>query len=148
VGYGLIELRAGRPVAMAWGEIATPKHQSLPARLAMLEQDLTLLIGDHAPDVVAMELVMGRTMTASVREVYMAIGVLQLTVENCGLKAAEYHVGTWKKAVTGDGRAEKHEIQRAVQAHLDMLSLPTPDHAADALGVAYHHMRLHCRGVA
>ncbi|MDP2735296.1 MAG: crossover junction endodeoxyribonuclease RuvC, partial [bacterium] len=39
-------------------------------------------------------------------------------------------------AVTGYGRAQKKQVQRMVQQILGLKSLPRPDDAADALGLA------------
>jgi crossover junction endodeoxyribonuclease RuvC len=44
-----------------------------------------------------------------------------------------------KQAVCGYGRAEKAQVQRMVKVILGMQSLPTPNHAADALAVAICH---------
>ena len=44
-----------------------------------------------------------------------------------------------KQAVCGYGRADKHQVQRMVKTILGLPTVPTPNHAADALAVAICH---------
>ena len=44
-----------------------------------------------------------------------------------------------KQTVCGYGRAEKAQMQRMVRSILALETLPTPNHAADALAVAICH---------
>jgi len=41
--------------------------------------------------------------------------------------------------MVGSGRASKSQVQRAVQARLNLLQLPEPDDVADALALALCH---------
>ncbi|MDA1587766.1 crossover junction endodeoxyribonuclease RuvC, partial [Bacillus cereus group sp. TH230-1LC] len=54
------------------------------------------------------------------------------------LTVAEYTALQMKKAITGNGRAAKGQIQAMVQHMLRLPGLPGPD-AADALGLAITH---------
>jgi crossover junction endodeoxyribonuclease RuvC len=58
---------------------------------------------------------------------------------NAGVECAEYAPSRVKQAVCGYGRAEKAQVQRMVRAILGLDTLPTPNHAADALAVAICH---------
>ena len=44
-----------------------------------------------------------------------------------------------KQALTGQGRAEKQQVQYMVKAILNLKAIPKPDDAADALAVALCH---------
>ena len=44
-----------------------------------------------------------------------------------------------KQALTGNGRADKHQIQYMVKAILNLTKVPKPDDAADALAAALCH---------
>ena len=44
-----------------------------------------------------------------------------------------------KQALTGNGRADKHQVQFMVKAILRLNAVPKPDDAADALAVALCH---------
>jgi len=64
--------------------------------------------------------------------------VALLSAARRGLPLFEYPPATVKKAICGSGRAEKPQIQRAVQM---LLKLPEPAQAdaADALAIAFCH---------
>jgi crossover junction endodeoxyribonuclease RuvC len=52
---------------------------------------------------------------------------------------AEYAPARVKQSVCGYGRAEKAQVQRMVKVILGLPTVPTPNHAADALAVAICH---------
>jgi apolipoprotein N-acyltransferase len=56
-----------------------------------------------------------------------------------GVECVEYAPAHVKSAICGYGRADKKQMQMMVKAILSLSELPTPDHAADALGVAICH---------
>ena len=51
----------------------------------------------------------------------------------------EYTPNQIKQAVTGYGRADKHQVQQMVKLLLHMEDIARPDDAADALAVALTH---------
>jgi crossover junction endodeoxyribonuclease RuvC len=69
-----------------------------------------------------------------------ARGVAMLTLAQAGLSIAEYTPNEVKQAVCGYGNAGKGQVQRMVQALLQLKDLPKPDDAADALAVAICHI--------
>jgi crossover junction endodeoxyribonuclease RuvC len=72
-------------------------------------------------------------MLGQVRGVIFAFaGKFQLSVH-------EYNPTEVKKAITGYGRAEKHQMQHMVQLLLGLHQPPKPHDAADALGLAICH---------
>ena len=130
------------PTAIAFGAFRTNPKQRLGQRFIGLSNDLMSIIKQRRPDIVAIEHAMGMQFTQSAQEFFQAVGVVLLTCEHAGLMVAHHKVGTWKKGVTGNGAAKKPEIQAAMQKAFGLKSLPTPDHAADALGIALHHLML------
>ncbi len=54
-------------------------------------------------------------------------------------KLYEYTPLQIKQALTGNGRAEKQQVQFMVKAILNLNKIPKPDDAADALAVALCH---------
>ena len=63
--------------------------------------------------------------------------ILTLAKE-CG-KLYEYTPLQIKQALTGYGRAEKHQIQEMTKLLLGLDKIPRPDDAADALAIALTH---------
>ncbi len=62
-----------------------------------------------------------------------------LALANAGIPVAEYSPPKIKDAVTGYGKAEKHQVQLMVRNLLELEETPRPDDAADGLAVALTH---------
>ena len=140
LGYGVIEKdNKGTSKAVDCGVITTPKQESLPVRLAMLEEGLNKILDKYAPDEVAMEeLFFSKNITTGIAVAH-ARGVALLTcVKRCG-KLYEYTPMQIKQALTGYGKADKKQMQLVVTQMLKLKSVPKPDDAADALAIALCH---------
>ena len=68
-----------------------------------------------------------------------ARGVILLAGIKNNANIFEYTPLQIKQALTGNGRAEKKQIQFMVTSILGLKSIPKPDDAADALAVAITH---------
>jgi len=135
-GYGLVQLDGHRLQVLGYGCLETPSTMVLPQRLLLIEQGLTTLIADHAPDVVAVERIFFKRNVQTAFAVGQARGVILMVSARSGLPVAEYAPHEVKQAVTGYGRADKGQVQRMVQRILGLAVLPRPDDAADALAIA------------
>jgi len=140
LGYGVIEKDdRGNCRAIACGVVTTPKEEGLPVRLAQLEEGLQKILDEYKPSEVAMEeLFFSKNITTGIAVAH-ARGVVLLTcVKRCG-KLYEYTPMQIKQAITGYGNADKKQMQAVVASLLKLKSVPKPDDAADALGVALCH---------
>lgn len=142
IGYGIIEKANNslRPIGV--GTIVTPKQESIPFRLAMIDEALTKIIKEVKPDVIAVEELFFNTNITTGIKVAQARGVILLcAIKECG-RLYEYTPLQIKQALTGNGRAEKHQVQYMVKALLGLKDVPKPDDAADALAVAICHANM------
>ena len=140
LGYGVIEKdEKGNCRAIDCGVVVTPKDEGLPVRLAMLEEGICKILDKYNPDEVAIEeLFFSKNITTGIAVAH-ARGVTLLTcVKRCG-KLYEYTPMQIKQALTGYGRADKKQMQSVVASLLKLKTVPKPDDAADALGVALCH---------
>lgn len=139
-GFGVIEFEQGKTaLTLDYGVVATDKNLPMSNRLAILYDDLSAIITQHRPDVVAVEqLFFARNVTTAIA-VGQARGVVLLVVARARLPIVEYTPLQVKQAVTGYGRADKKQVQHMVQSILHLKSLPRPDDAADALAIAITH---------
>lgn len=140
LGFGVIE-KDGRGISHAidYGVVKTPKEESLPVRLAMLEEGVDKILQKYQPDEVAMEeLFFSKNITTGIAVAH-ARGVALLTcVKRCG-KLYEYTPMQIKQALTGYGKADKKQMQLVVTSLLKLKEIPKPDDAADALAIALCH---------
>jgi crossover junction endodeoxyribonuclease RuvC len=68
-----------------------------------------------------------------------ARGVICLAAAQAGISVASYSATRIKKTLTGNGRATKPQMQRAVARELGLASPPEPHDVADALATALCH---------
>lgn len=139
VGYGIIDIEGHDIVLIDYGIISTPKDESVPTRLAMISEAADTLIDRFKPDEIAMEELFFNTNITTGIKVAEARGVLIVSaIKRCGL-LFEYTPLQVKIALTGYGRADKHQMQAMVKNYLRLDKIPRPDDAADALAVALTH---------
>ena len=68
-----------------------------------------------------------------------ARGAIMLAAAQTGIPVVSYAATKIKKTTTGNGRAPKAQMQRAVQLELRLPRLPEPPDVADAIAVAFCH---------
>ncbi len=143
IGYGVIEKdEKGKLTVIDYGVIETPKFESIPVRLAMLGKALNVIFDKFKPDAVSVEELFFNTNITTGIKVAQARGViLYCAIQKCG-KLYEYTPLQIKQALTGNGRAEKKQVQYMVTALLGLKSIPKPDDAADALAAAICHANM------
>lgn len=141
VGFGIIDTHKNNAV-VDFGVIETPKEDSLPIRLMRIEESLRVIMETYHPDEVAIEELFYFHNQTTVIPVAEARGVLVLTAKKYCDKIFEYTPMQIKQALTGNGRADKKQMQFMVKAVLGLEKVPKPDDAADALAVALCHSQI------
>lgn len=136
-GYGLIDQQGRQSCYVTSGCIRVGK-KVFSARLNVIFEDLSLLIEQYQPTVVAIEQVFVHKNVASALKLGQARGAAIVAAARQGLLVVEYAPRQIKKAVVGYGGAEKSQIQQMIQMLLGLSGLPQAD-AADALAVAVCH---------
>lgn len=138
-GYGVVQSAGGRLVALDGGVIETAAGLPVERRLAEIYEAIDALLTEHEPQAMALEeLYFGQNVKTAFA-VGQARGVVMVAAGRRGLTCESYTPQQVKGAVCGNGRAEKEQVARMVQALLGLQVPPTPDHAADALAVAICH---------
>jgi crossover junction endodeoxyribonuclease RuvC len=139
-GWGLVERRDGRVAHLAHGAVTTHSRMTLAAKLAAIHAALAELCEFWHPDVLALEQsFVGRNVQSAFR-LGEVRGVAMLAAAAAGIVVAEYSPATVKLAITGTGRAEKEQVQRAIVHELHVVERLVPD-AADALAIALCHLQ-------
>lgn len=145
-GYAVVEstppAAAGtvrrRYAAVAWGALRPPGEG--PARLAALHDGIAALLAEHAPDAAAVEQLFHTRNVRTASEVGQARGVALLACVESAVPVAEYTPTAVKLAVAGYGGADKQQVRRMVTVQLGLPRPPSPDDAADALGLCLCHL--------
>lgn len=137
-GWGVIDVSGNRLTHVADGAVHSDDGAPLAARLCQLHAALTDVLERYRPDEAAVEETFVNANAASTLKLGQARAVALLVPALAGLSVAEYPNNQVKKAVVGQGRAEKGQVQAMVRLLLPGCAIATPD-AADALAVAICH---------
>lgn len=143
-GYGLITTEDRNYSALDYGCIRTPTHIELPDRYLIIFNSVEELIEKYSPDAVVVETQFNQHNFQSALKVGMARGVVLVSARRKGVPVFEYAPTKAKLAVTGTGRASKHQVQGMVQRLLNLTEPPHPEDAADALALAICHAQIVC----
>jgi crossover junction endodeoxyribonuclease RuvC len=140
-GYGVVACRrAGALTASAMGVIKTPRSAPLSERLAALANDLDRLLGVVRPSAVAVERVLFQANTRTAMSVGQASGLALAIAGRARVPVFHYSPNEVKLAVTGDGRADKAQVQAMVARVLALAKPPGPADVADALALCVCHL--------
>ncbi len=138
-GYGVIDTDGRDHRMVVCGVIKTSPRDAMPKRLAEIAVGLRGVIGEHHPQVAAIEEVFMSVNAKSALKLAQVRGVAMLVVEEASLPLGEYSPLAIKGSVVGYGRAEKEQVQMMVRSLLRLEApVESPD-AADALAVAICH---------
>lgn len=137
VGYGVIERNErGNVRVLDYGAINTPKEEDFPVRLAMIQDGMNSLIEHFKPNAIAVEeLFFSQNITTGIA-VAEARGVILASAIRQVPSVYEFTPVQIKLAITGNGRADKKQVQLMTKSILGLKSIPKPDDAADALAAA------------
>ncbi|WKD57557.1 Crossover junction endodeoxyribonuclease RuvC [Corynebacterium capitovis DSM 44611] len=139
-GLSVVQAGRGRQVLpVAVGVVRTPTEADLSERLLRLSRAVSEWIGDYCPDVIAMERIFERGNVSTVMHTAHAVGVLVLAAAERDIPVHMYTPSEVKKAVSGNGRADKRQMTNMVTRVLGLAEPPKPADAADALAIAVCH---------
>jgi crossover junction endodeoxyribonuclease RuvC len=138
-GYGCVETDGSRHRIVVCGAISSPALASFPDKLHRIHSQLTLILAECRPECVAIENLFHSVNVRSALKLGHARGVAMLAAVEAGVPVFEYTPAEIKRAVVGNGRAEKHQVQQMVKLLLGLEKVPSPHDAADALAVAICH---------
>ncbi|EKD62750.1 MAG: hypothetical protein ACD_52C00074G0003 [uncultured bacterium] len=145
-GWGAIEVNGKGLLLRGFGLIETDKELLAQERLFGIYTGMNTLLREMKPDVLAIEKLFFATNAKTAIRVGQAQGVMLLSAATAKVPVFEYAPGTIKKAIAGDGKADKKLIQASVRKVLGGKVRSGKhkkthfDNSADALAVALCHI--------
>ena len=142
-GYAIVETGPRKPFLCEAGLIrSSPSRDAadMTVRVRGIYEGFVSIIEQFRPQIVAVEQLYAhynhpRTAILMAH----ARGILFLAAAQRELPVVGYNATRVKKIITGNGRAPKDQVQRAIQKELGLAHLPEPADVADALAVALCH---------
>jgi crossover junction endodeoxyribonuclease RuvC len=137
-GYGLIKVSGPeRMKLLEAGVIRTSAEAGISQRLAEIYRNITDVIREHKPDVLILEKLYAHYKHPTTALLMgHARGVICLACGMENVRLVSYAATRIKKAVTGNGRAGKHQVQDMVKSILTLNTAPEPFDVSDALAIA------------
>jgi crossover junction endodeoxyribonuclease RuvC len=138
-GYACLQtnISKDKEVLSEAGVFRTDADSSIEIRLEQIAADTALILERFKPDIVAVEQLYSHY-THPRTSILMAHarGVILQNCSHVGIEIRSFSATRIKKSITGNGRASKHQIQKAVQTLLSLPRAPEPNDVADAIAVA------------
>ena len=142
-GYGLIEVNGGRernPKLIEAGIIRSKKTKPLEQRLHEIHRQLKDLVQEFSPQLMVVEDIYSlQAFPRSAILIGHVRGIVLLLAAQQAIPVFSYFPLQVKKALLGNGKATKSQIQRMVQTALHLKESLAPDDCSDALAIALCH---------
>ena len=148
-GYGIVDSDGFRHNYVASGFIKI-KGEELPERLGYIFTQVSLIIDQWQPQTMGIEQVFVNKNVDSALKLGQARGAAICAGTNAQLEVGEYTPRAIKKAVVGNGSADKEQMQQMMKLLLKLDFVPQSDEA-DGLAIAVchaNHMHVKSLGIA
>jgi len=136
-GYGVIEVNSSAVRVVEAGVVRSAADAALGSRLIKIQEGIEEVLVEHEPEAMAVE-----ALYSHYRHPRTAImmgharGVILAAAADRGVEVVSVSATAVKKSLTGNGRASKVQMQRAIMTSLGLARPPDPPDVADALAVA------------
>jgi crossover junction endodeoxyribonuclease RuvC len=136
-GYAVVEAAQGTEALIEAGVFRTSSGSTIEQKLNQISEDTNTLLEKFAPQIMAVEQLYSHY--AHPRTAILmghARGVILQKAAEAGVEVRSFSATRIKKSVTGNGRASKEQMQKAIRTVLSLPELPTPSDVADAIAAA------------
>jgi len=139
-GFALVESRGGEYTVLGYGTIKPGRSLALAQRVNTIREHVDSLILEHRPEEAAIENPFYSQNIKTAITLGQVRGAILVAVASRDLPLFEYSALEIKKAVTGYGQADKHQVNGMVRALLHMGDQSLEEDASDALATAICHL--------
>ncbi|MBN1931424.1 MAG: crossover junction endodeoxyribonuclease RuvC [Desulfobacterales bacterium] len=136
-GVGIVSGKGTRVESYSYGSIHTSKKKTLPSRLDQIFSKIFLILKNENPDVMVVEDIFSlEKYPKSGITLGKVTGVILLAGCRLNVPVIEIPVREAKKVLTGNGKADKIQLEKSVRHLLNLKSPIRPFHASDAIALA------------
>ncbi len=139
-GWGIIDHAHGRLHPVSYGTVTTNTDQNTEARILLITQALKGIIDQYQPKSVSIEDIFFLRNVSSAIPVAKVIGSVLYLTSLQQISFSCYTPLQIKLALTGMGKAQKHQVARMTAMILGLKSGEISDHVSDALAAAVCHI--------
>ena len=139
-GFGILSTKNDDTKIIDYGTIEPNRKDTLSKRLYSIYADIEELIKVFSPNILAIEDIFYGRNVKSAFYLGQARGVAMMCAAKHDMPVFEYSAKKVKQAITGNGNADKTQLQYMIKQIFKLKHLPTPLDASDAIGIALCHI--------
>tara|TARA_B100000401_G_C52775578_1_gene705508 strand:- start:416 stop:898 length:483 start_codon:yes stop_codon:yes gene_type:complete len=139
-GYGIISIKNEIPSLIDFGIIAPNTKDSVPERIFTIFTDVCYLIEKYNPNIFSIEDIFYSRNFKSAMLLGQARGAAILAASKYKISIFEYSAKKVKQSITGNGNADKTQVQYMVSKILNIKNNSIPLDASDALAIGMCHI--------
>ena len=139
-GYGIISIKNKKPELIDFGIISPNANDVISNRILTIFSDIEQLINAYSPSVFSIEDIFYSRNFKSAMLLGQARGAAVLAAAKYKLPIFEYSAKKVKQSITGNGNADKTQVQYMITKILNIKTTSMPLDASDALGIALCHL--------
>ena len=139
-GFGILSTKNDDTKIIDYGTIEPNRKDTLSKRLYSIYADIEELIAVFSPNILAIEDIFYGRNVKSAFYLGQARGVAMMCAAKHDMPVFEYSAKKVKQAITGNGNADKTQLQYMIKQIFKLKHLPTPLDASDAIGIALCHI--------
>jgi crossover junction endodeoxyribonuclease RuvC len=137
IWYAVVEKKANTKILLDYWIIKTTPKTQLKNKIIEISKDIDFLIEKYSPDRVVIEKLFFTNNIKTAIDVAQIRWVILYKFSKKNIKILEYTPLELKKAICGNGKANKLQLQNAIKIFFWLSKIPKPDDAADAIWLAY-----------
>lgn len=140
-GYGILEKQGEKIVVLTSGTIKNSRRLSHAEKLARIHSGVSELLEKYLPgEFILEDIFFSKNIRATVT-LGEVRGICSLAAAQCNIPVTTFAARRVKKAIVGNGAADKSQVQKMVQVLLGLAEPPTPLDVSDALalGITFFH---------
>tara|TARA_B100000579_G_scaffold381243_1_gene349667 strand:- start:4591 stop:5073 length:483 start_codon:yes stop_codon:yes gene_type:complete len=135
-GFGVLSISNDKPELIDYGIIEPNKDEKISKRLFSIYNDINQLVEMFCPNVFSIEDIFYGRNVKSALLLGQARGIAMLCAAKHDIPVFEYSAKKVKQAITGNGNADKTQLQYMIKQIFKLKQVPAPLDASDAIGIA------------
>ena len=135
-GFGILSISNDKPELIDYGIIEPNKDEKISKRLFTIYNDINQLVEMFCPNIFSIEDIFYGRNVKSALLLGQARGIAMLCAAKHDIPVFEYSAKKVKQAITGNGNADKTQLQYMIKQIFKLKQVPTPLDASDAIGIA------------
>jgi crossover junction endodeoxyribonuclease RuvC len=139
-GFGVVQANGDQIRHVAHGVVSSKASFDFSQKLNFIGLEVAKIIKTYSPEIVVVERIFLGKNADSAFKLGHVRGVCIFGATQVGAEVVEYAARSVKKGITGNGAAEKEQVQLIVFASLGISGRAQLD-ASDALALAFYHAR-------